>query len=733
MAHTFPAQRWHFYPAQPQRAIALAQQLDLPSLVAQVLLNRQVVTPAAAQAFLKPETESLTAPIDEFTDLAASVELLQTAIEQQQKIAICGDYDADGMTSTALLIRAIRFLGGVVDYAIPSRMHDGYGINTRIVETFAAEGVALVLTVDNGIAAYEPIAHARELGLTVIVTDHHDLPPQLPPANALLNPKLLPPDSAYRGLAGVGVAYILAVSLAQACGQLQNFVQPLLELFTLGTIADLAPLTGVNRRWVKRGLACLPYSQLAGIQALIEGAGLKPEPTQGEIIPASHPQPNSRPQKTLKPDDIGFRLGPRINAIGRIGDPQVVIELLTTDDPELARSHAETCEQTNLERRQLCSDIEQAAIAWCEANQPDLQQLRVLVIVQPDWHHGVIGIVASRLVERYGVPVFIGTFESDREIRGSARGIPEFNVFEALEYCKEVLSKHGGHKAAGGFSLTAENLVAFRQRLQEFACQTLALEHLKPLVTVDAEAQLIELDLDLYNAIDNLHPWGIDNPEPVFCSRGVQILEQRRIGQAQEHLKLTVSAAPTATATANSDPTKPTKSRDITFKAIAWRWGEFYPLPSPLDLVYKLRQNTWKGHTTLEFELLGIQLPQTAANSDVNNFATPQPTPELVAAAPAISPATSRLPRLASATSSARPVSFEHGDRLYTCAIAQHEAGPELRIRNANGQVLALQLGQTTGLLGQTRETAEPIDLQTPFFQTLIQQAELALQRKSRH
>ncbi|MGL4882923.1 MAG: single-stranded-DNA-specific exonuclease RecJ, partial [Waterburya sp.] len=376
--------------------------------------------------YIEPESQHLPSPLSEFQDLGVSVELIKNAIAEGEQIAICGDYDADGMTSTALLLRALKHLGAEVDYAIPSRMKDGYGINKRIVEEFATHGVGLILTVDNGISAYEPIARAVELGLSVIITDHHDLPDKLPPADAILNPKLLPDSSPYKGLAGVGVAYILAIATAQSLGKLKGLTNQILELFTLGTIADLAPLVGVNRRWLKRGLRALPNSELLGIQALMQVAGV------------------DEAQKQLKPDDIGFRLGPRINAVGRIGDPQMVIELLTTDEPGLALERAMQCEQINQKRRQLCEQIEKEAIALVESTPIPWQRDRVLVVVAAGWHHGVIGIVASRLVERYGVPVFIGTYEDEHEqpessasptslmIRGSARSIDEFNVFDAL-------------------------------------------------------------------------------------------------------------------------------------------------------------------------------------------------------------------------------------------------------------------------------------------------------------
>jgi single-stranded-DNA-specific exonuclease len=324
----FPNQRWQIATPQSQKVLKLSMATGLLPLVAQVIINRDIDTVDAAQVYIEPESQQLPSPLSEFHDLAVSVELIKSAIADGEQIAICGDYDADGMTSTALLLRALKHLGAEVDYAIPSRMKDGYGINKRIVEEFATGGVSLILTVDNGISAYEPIARAIELGLSVIVTDHHDLPDKLPPADAILNPKLLSDSSPYKGLAGVGVAYILAIATAQSLGKLKGLTNQILELFTLGTIADLAPLVGVNRRWLKRGLRALPNSELLGIQALMQVAGV------------------DEAQKQLKPDDIGFRLGPRINAVGRIGDPQMVIELLTTDEPGLALERAMRANQS---------------------------------------------------------------------------------------------------------------------------------------------------------------------------------------------------------------------------------------------------------------------------------------------------------------------------------------------------------------------------------------------------
>lgn len=575
MPNNLPNQRWHIFPPQPQLASELAKATQLSPLLAQVLINRGIQTIEAARAFLNPDSVSLPHPLQEFPDLELSVQLLEKAIATGAKIAICGDYDADGMTSTALLLRTFRVLGAIADYAIPSRLTEGYGINNRMVKQLHQDRFTLILTVDNGIAATEPIAKARQLGLDVIITDHHDIPLQLPPATAILNPKLISELSPYRGLAGVGVAYILAATLAQKLGKDGKIYSQCLELFTLGTIADLAPLVGVNRRWLKRGLRSLPHSQIAGVQALIQVSGVNQRKT------------------ALKPEDIGFLLGPRINAVGRISNPQIVIDLLTTEDDKLARERAMECESTNQKRQELCEAIECAAVAICEKNKQEILGDRVLVIVQENWHHGVIGIVASRLVERYGVPVFIGTYEAQDYIRGSARGIPEFHVFEALLFCNDLLEKYGGHKAAGGFSMLAKNLDTLRTKLRGFAHKYLKKEHIKPLIKIDCLADFQEIDLDFYENIDSLHPCGIENNYPVFWTPNVRILEQKIVGKG--HVKLTVGQRTNAGLT--------------ILKAIAWRWQEYFPLPTPVDIAYKLRENNWNGRTTVELELVGARRP----------------------------------------------------------------------------------------------------------------------------
>jgi single-stranded-DNA-specific exonuclease len=652
-----PQHRWQIAPHHPSQAVTLAAAITLTDgeatspLLAQVLINRGIETATQAELFIHPETAKLPSPLTEFPDLELSLDLLVDAIANKSKIAICGDYDADGMTSTALLIRALSALGADVDYAIPSRMSDGYGINRRIVEEFHAEGVKLIITVDNGISAVEAISRAVELGLKVIITDHHDLPAKLPPAQAILNPKLIAEASVYRGIAGVGVAYILALELAARLNK-PSLSDELLELFTLGTIADLAPLTGINRRLVKQGLQLLPKSQVVGIQALIKMSG-----TEGATTTNT----------PLKPEAIGFRLGPRINAIGRIDDPQIIIDLLTTQDMSTALARAIQCEQVNKQRQDMCTRIEQEAIDAIENGNYQIRQNRVLVIVQPNWHHGVIGIVASRLVERYGVPVFIGTNEDEHHIRGSARSIPEFDVFRALESCHDLLGKYGGHRAAGGFSLPTQNLAKFQQSLSKFAHQCLEIEHLKHLVKIDAEATLEAIDLALYQQIDAIHPCGIENPDPVFWTRDVRVIDQKIIGKG--HLKFTV--------------TTPEFPKGV--KAIAWRFGDYYPLPQNLDIAYKLKENKWRDTHSIDLEIVSVRLPLRTKNCN-----------------------------------------FNYQERDYTCSVSTN--GDRLSISNDRGRTLMLNKGQKIAQSIDVGGSIETIDITQDHYFQLIKTAMKTLQ-----
>lgn len=630
-----PQQRWQIFSPQPDLSREIADSTGLSPIIAQVLLNRGINTTEAAKVFLDPELEDLPDPKQEFPDLIKSIDRIELAIKNGDRITICGDYDVDGMTSTALLIRTLRLLGGNVEYEIPSRMTEGYGINARIVQDCRDRDVKLIITVDNGIAAYEAIALAESLNISVIVTDHHEVPEdpsKIPPATAILNPKYeVDPNSPYAAIAGVGVAYVLALELSDRIGKRDELENPLLELFTLGTIADLASLTGINRRLVKKGLRLLSQSKVIGIIALINETGIAKDKQTG-----------------LKPEAIGFGLGPRINAIGRIGNPQVIIDLLTCEEMGQAIALAQECEATNRKRQDLCKEIEQEAIAYMTKRRLDgfdITQERVLVIVDREvqnaltpaktkkkkstlsssdqdlpkgngWHHGVIGIVASRLVERYGAPVFIGSYEDAHDedleskhqgatVRFSVRGIPEFHVFHSLEYIAKIRNKGGGHKAAGGFTLPAENMEKLRSGLREFADrENLLPSHIMPLINVDVLADLSDVSMTMLQACDRLQPCGLGNPDPVFYSENVRVLAQQTRGKDKvKHLSLTLD-------TGNGEK----------LKAIAWRWGEYCPVPDYVDIAYKLRANQWQDTTSVELEVVGIrEATGTAMKSSQNS------------------------------------------------------------------------------------------------------------------
>ncbi|MEI6330545.1 MAG: DHH family phosphoesterase [Pseudanabaena sp. ELA645] len=657
-----PKQRWQISEANPDLSAVIANATGLSPIIAQVLLNRGINTPEAAKIFLDPELEALPDPKQEFPDLIASIDGIEQAIKNGDRITICGDYDVDGMTSTALLIRTLRLLGGNVEYEIPSRMTEGYGINARIVQDCHDRDVKLIITVDNGIAAYEAIAFAKSLNISVIVTDHHEVPEdpsKIPPATAILNPKYqVDPNSPYAAIAGVGVAYVLALELSDRFGKRTELENPLLELFTLGTIADLASLTGINRRLVKKGLRLLSQSKVIGIIALINETGIAKDKQTG-----------------MKPEAIGFGLGPRINAIGRIGNPQVIIDLLTCEEMGEAITLAQECEATNRKRQELCKDIEQEAIAYMTKRKSegfDITQERVLVIVDREvknaltsspspkknkklspsgdnflpptegWHHGVIGIVASRLVERYGAPVFIGSYEdahgeADSEkaatVRFSVRGIPEFHVFHSLEYIANIRNKGGGHKAAGGFTLPAENMEKLRSELSNFADRENILpSHISPLINVDVLADLSDISMTMLQTCDRLQPCGLGNADPVFYSENVRVLSQQTRGKDKiKHLSLSVD---------NGNGEK--------LKAIAWRWGEYCPVPDYVDIAYKLRANQWQDTTSVELEIVGIR--------EAINMENPQSSPKQIQLQYKPAPIITKLPQWEKLSDAPRPL-----------------------------------------------------------------------------
>ena len=505
---------------------------------------------------------SMTPPqaADHFPGLNQAVERLASACHSREKLAICGDYDADGMTSSALLRATLELLGAKATVTIPSRMEHGYGLNTVIVHRLHSSGVRLVVTVDNGVAAAEALLLAQTLGMEVIVTDHHTLPEQLPPMWALIHPATTPAKSPYRSLAGVGLAFVLARCLAEHLGQ-PEAVAEALDLFCIGTVADMAPLTGANRYWLRKGLAGLHQSRNHGLAALQKVCGF------GE--------------RRLRVEDIGFQLAPRINAVGRLGEPSLVVDLLCTSDDGEAMRLAKICDRLNRHRRDLCQVIEEEAIALLETDTQRFSSF--LMLTQAHWHHGVIGIVAARLSERYQLPTALLAGEDSGKLRASVRAPAGFTVDAALRSCSDLLEQYGGHAAAGGFTVRAEQICHLHERLNAIAVAWLAGRQSAMPLEPEAHLRLDEITWEFWKSMERLGPFGSGHPIPLFWLRGCYISRQRWLRGGHLELELTQGGA--------------------RRRAIAWRWPKSKAVNGTVDAVASLTVNNWNGEQKLQLEI----------------------------------------------------------------------------------------------------------------------------------
>ena len=537
----------------------------LPPVMLQVLYNRKLTDEAHIQAFLEGHYLETDDPFL-LPDMEAAVARIQQAIERDERIVVYGDFDADGVTSTVLLVEALRGLGLSRDRAqpyIPDRVDEGYGLNSEALTKLRQNGAGLVISVDCGIRSVKEVAAAREIGLDMIVTDHHSLGPQLPEAIAVINPKR--PESEYpeQMLAGVGIAFKLAQALRQAMPQRAQFgEESLLDLVALGTVADLAPLRGENRRLVISGLEVINTCQRPGIAALANVARLRP----GNIT-AEH---------------IGFGLGPRINAAGRLAHAYDAAKLLATNNLMMAGRFAEELNTLNQRRRTLTRQLSMQAEALVQEDAP------ILIAAHPDFVSGIVGLVASRLAETHYRPAIVME-QGATESRGSCRSIPEFHITEALDEVADILERHGGHAQAAGFTVRNENLALFQERLTEVAVRRLDGLDLKPSIEVDAELQLQDVDWALLGHLEKLEPTGQANSTPVFMSRDVQVYSHRAVGDGS-HLKLDVGDG------------------RCKFGCIAFRQGDWAAtLPQRVDLVYTLGVNEWNGRRDIQLVVQDIR------------------------------------------------------------------------------------------------------------------------------
>jgi len=538
---------------------------NFPPVLRQILFNRGYTTPETARQFLEAQPPEGTEP-GNLSGFSAAAERIWHAIHKHEPIAIYGDYDADGVTATALLIQVFQMLGADVRPYIPNRFDEGYGLNFEALSTLHAEGVRLVITVDCGIRSLAEADYAQQLGLDLIITDHHHPGDEIPSSLAIINPKL--PDDTYpdKDLAGVGLAYKLADGLLQQAGKTDFSVESLLDLVAIGTVADLAPLVGENRALVRRGLRSIRRPSRQGIMSLIGVAGLTPT--------------------RITATDIGFTLGPRLNAAGRLDSALAAFHLLTTQDVQEAARLAQELDNQNRERQKVTHQIQEQAQQMAQAR---AESDFLIFADDPSFNPGVVGLAASRLTELFYRPVIVAHHGEEFTV-GSCRSIPEFHITKALDECADLLEHHGGHAAAAGFTVRNENLPTLVERLQAIATTQLAELDLRPVLHADVEIPLSELKPELLTHLDWLQPTGYGNRQAAFISRGLRVTRQQAVGKDSSHLKLAV-----------------TDGR-ITYDAIAFRLGHWVGrMPAAIDLLYTFEKNEFNGRVSLQLNVRDLR------------------------------------------------------------------------------------------------------------------------------
>jgi single-stranded-DNA-specific exonuclease len=546
-------------PISPEAAQALPGFSDV---LRNILYQRDIRNLEQAEEYIKALPPKHSDPGD-MMGVATAVDRIHQAVERAEPIAVYGDYDADGVTATALLVEAIKELGGNVLGHIPNRFDEGYGLNNKDLEKLSQAGVKLVITVDCGVRSLAEAEYANKLGLDLIITDHHLPGDELPIAISIINPKQ--PGDTYpdKNLAGVGLAYKLAAGLF---GLDQSRADSYLDLVAMGTVADLASLTGENRSLVRRGLGYLRRPTRQGILSLIGAAGLTPA--------------------NLNTGHIGYALGPRLNAAGRIELAMDALNLLMTRDLREAGMLAQKLDNQNRERQRQTIETMKLAEAIALKENPDAL---LLFAVSPEFNHGVVGLAASRLSERYYRPAIVAKSEENLT-RGSCRSIPEFHITEALDLCKDILVKHGGHAAAAGFTVKNEHLSELIYRLQEIASTQLSNLKLRPTLNADLELPLSDLKPAILEDLKLLEPTGQDNSRAVFVSRNLSTARVKRIGSDGSHLRLEVSDG------------------KIWYPAVAFQKGQLAEqMPARIDIMYHYELNEFNGRQSLQLNLIDLK------------------------------------------------------------------------------------------------------------------------------
>ena len=569
---------WDHQTVDEGQAAALAASMDLDPVVARLLVLRGITTADEARRFLNPRLDHLHDPF-RLTDLPRAVDRLQRAIEEKERIAIHGDYDVDGVTSTVILRRLLDLLGANVIHFIPERLRDGYGLEPASIERLAVQQVAVVVSVDCGIRSQAAAARARELGIDLIVTDHHEPDAVLPPALAVINPKRPDCDYPEKNLAGVGVALKLVQALCLRTDR-SHWLPAFVKLAAVGTVADVVPLRGENRVIAKLGLEGLSGKRHAvGLQALLDSTGLL-----GETLTSFH---------------VAFRLAPRINAAGRMSTPDLATRLLLLtgeDRAAEAKSLAEQLETVNLRRQEEEAEILAAARRRVDSD-PDVGAHAILVVWGAGWHRGVIGIVASKLVDLFHRPAIVLAVEGDLAY-GSGRSIPGFDLLGALEHCGELFTRFGGHRHAAGITMESDRLAELRRRITAFADDRLGPEQLMPRLRIDCPLPLAAITPEMVAGLRAMEPFGAGNPRPVFHSGPLQLADSPRVLKSR-HLAMRV------------------RQEGRVFRAIAWRMADRVDFVSrhrdALDLAFNLTENNYRGERTIELSVTDIRQGETTA------------------------------------------------------------------------------------------------------------------------
>jgi len=569
------AARWIVGRAPPQHAVQrLSRALNLPEPLAALLVQRGYQDPEAAAGFLRLSLDRLSDPFD-LPDMERAVALLVEAVRSGRTILIHGDYDVDGQCATALLTRTLRAAGARVVPFVPHRLRDGYDFGPAGLAQAAEHGAQVIVTCDCGTTAVEAVAQAKAAGRTVIVTDHH-LPGVLPPADAVVNPRRRDAGAAYRDFCGAGIAFKLAQALVSALGLPANLPYHLLDLVALATVADIVPLTGENRTLVRFGLKMLADSPWPGLRALVETAGLG-----GRAIRAGH---------------VGFILAPRLNAAGRIGEAMDGVRLLLSDSADTAQPLARSLETINARRQALDQEILEQALEAVE-REIDLADTQGLVLAREGWHPGVIGIVASRLVERFSRPTILVALEGE-EGRGSGRSVPGFDLHAALASCAPYLARFGGHTMAAGLTLRRERLAEFQRAFNAVAREALTPDDLVPTQRVDLLVRLETLSLKLESLLQHFEPCGSGNPAPVFGVLGARARSPKVVGA--KHVRFVLE-----------DGTS-------RVSAIGFDWAERLPArwaEGPVDVAFRLERDEWQGEATLQARVVDVRPHEEAGGA----------------------------------------------------------------------------------------------------------------------